>query len=256
MKSNPKEIIKKRNKLLLTAGICVTIPIIAIIILAIVIVNDNLKFGLNLGLLVLVLVIALLFRSKIYTYNNLAKIATLVLRQDKPISYIESIVTHPHKLLTQGFIQVANFERFSMYYRHSKNPSAITTKVFKIEICIIVKDSSLDFYDASIEEEIQKLENTFTRKDRPTKYIILGFKNYESVNEKILKELSEVVCYSVARFHYSQINAAFIRTEKKCYFLYSDSYNPSSYYKQGIDFIKHLCGKTSDLYISNPLERK
>src|SRR5690606_15617243 len=104
------------------------------------------------------------------------------------------------------------------------------------------KKESLDFYDKGLHDEIAKLEVSFPKKELPTKYIILGFKEFESSNDQVIKDIGEVVSYAQNRQTYTQVNVGLIRDSKKAYFLYSDHYYPTRYYQIAVDLIFSLIG--------------
>jgi hypothetical protein len=190
-------------------------------------------------------VVALVFRKLLFAYNNLAKIAKVIVNQSEPLTYKKSVVDNPNLLASNGFIKFVDTGDFMLYFRNSKNDVVKRRSfklIYKLEIGIIIRNQKFDFYNTLIDNEIKKLEETFTKVNRPTKYIIIGYKNYKSMNEEIQTEIGEIVSYSINRFHFSQINVGYIQDEKKAYFLYSNKYNPSIYFKQGVEFIKKITG--------------
>lgn len=211
--------------------------------------------SINIGLLFVTLVFVLLFRKTIFINNNAARIANLILKQSPPLPYSVNIVDNHHILSSFGFVKQVNTSDFVMYYKHTLLRTSAFKKVFQLEISYILKNEKIDFYEKDIDEEISKIERLFQKSEKPTKYIIIGYRNYETFNEEARKQLVEVVSYSLNRHSFAQINVGFVKKDMKAYFLYSDSYYPSMYYKEGVEFIKGIINKQKDLYVSDPLAK-
>ncbi|MFA6801373.1 MAG: hypothetical protein WCR19_04640 [Acholeplasmataceae bacterium] len=238
-----QEVIKKRNKLFFSFIAVVIIFLTAMILVAIYVDDYNDMTLINIIIVIALMVISLFFRNILFGYNNMARIAKVVLSQGNPIKFTYNIVENPDVLLNDGFSIHANNSSYSIYYKIVVDNSLKIKNIRLLYLVLILKKPQLDFYNKNLHEDIQKLESTFQKKSRPTKYIITAFKEVHNISDTTIKEIGEVVSYSQKRQSFNQINVGLYNEDHKAYFLYSEKYNPSYYYKLGIDFIKKIITK-------------
>jgi hypothetical protein len=105
-----------------------------------------------------------------------------------------------------------------------------------------LKKQSIDYYDQSLHNEISKLESTFVKREFPQKYMIIAFKEFDAINDQVIHDIGEIVSYRTNRHSYTQINVGLDKDSEKAYFLYSDIYYPTYYYKDTVDLIFELIG--------------
>jgi hypothetical protein len=237
---NSKEVIQKRNKIFTSFIVTILVIISAMIIVALTVKDYNNMTLINIILVIVLMIVSITYKNVLFGYNNMAKIARVVLTQAKPIPYKRNLMEFPSTLLKQGFQMHAKTYAYDIYYKIDIDQSLKVKSIKMMYLVLLLKDSTLDFYDKNLHDDIEKLESTFTRKTMPSKYIITAFKSYESIEKKDFTELSEVVSYQNKKHSYSQINVGLNQDDHKAYFLYSDSYNPTQYYKKGVDFIKKI----------------
>lgn len=237
---NSKEVIQKRNKIFISFIVTIVIIITAMIVVAITVNDYNNMTLINIILVVVLMIVSITYKNVLFGYNNMAKIARVVLTQAKPIPYKRNLMEFPSALLKEGFQMHAKTYDYDIYYKIDVDHSLKVKSIKMMYLVLILKDSALDYYDKNLHDDIEKLESTFTKKTLPSKFIITAFKSYESIDSNITKDLSEVVSYQNKKHSYSQINVGLNQDDHKAYFLYSESYNPTQYYKKGVDFIKHI----------------
>jgi len=218
----------------------VSILVLSIIFVSIFVKDDNIMTIINISLIFILLVTSLIYRKYIFAYNNMAKIAKLIIAQDEPVNYVKNIIDNEYKLTNDSFVLYSKTDVFSIYYRNAKLENYQFKKIYQIEIVVLIRKEDYDFYSKAIEAEINKLEASIPKKERPTKYIIIEFKGITKMDDNIKKEISEIVSYKVGKQYYCQINVGLHKINKKAYFLYSNSYYPSVYYKKGIELIQKL----------------
>ena len=166
----------------------------------------------------------------------------VVLNQAKPVYYSKNIVKYPSILLEKGYSLYTTNDTYSLYYLHSIDERIKVKHIWQISIILIIKKQMTDYYDQSLHNEISKLETTFQKKEFPQKYMILAFKEYEIIDDQAIHDIGEIVSYKTNRHAYVQINVGLTLDTKKAYFLYSDTYYPTYYYKDAVDLIFELIG--------------
>lgn len=232
------EVIKKRNKILIAYLVLLALMIIAMILIAIFVDDADMMNLINVSILILMLIVTALFRSPLLGYSNMAKIAKIVLNQSKPIKFKRNIVDDPNYLISQGFTLYGNTHAYQIYQRIDELPTLKIRKITILNLAVIIKDNGLDYYDKNLHDDIQKLESTFTRKNKPTRYIITAYKSLNGMSQQDIQAIGEVVNYNLKKYAYTQINVGLNKKDHKAYFLYSDQYVPGINYKNAIEFIK------------------
>lgn len=233
------EVIKKRNKILVAYLSILTLLIIAMIFIAIFVEDRDMMNLINVSILIIILIITSFFRSPLLGYSNMAKIAKIVLNQSKPIKYKRNIVEDSTYLLSQGFTIYENTHAYQIYQRIDELPTLKIRKITILNLVVIIKANSFDYYDKNLHDDIQKLESTFTRKNKPTRYIITAYKSLEGMSQQDIHAIGEVVNYNLKKYAYTQINIGLNKKDHKAYFLYSDQYVPGINYKNAIELIKN-----------------
>jgi len=235
-----KKVIKKYYFYLTLLIFIIAIFIGIFIIINIKVPNYNEASLYYLILMVFFIAILLYFRQLLYSYNNLARIAKVILNQDKPLRYKKNPIIHKDYFIKNNFDTFTNNENYIIYYKNEPNRVLKFKKINIITLILILKKNDLDFYDKTLHEDINKLEATFSKKEFPNKYVIAAFKEFNGINKEDLKSISEVVSYSRLKQTYVQINVGLNKADKLAYLLYSNSYYPSGYYKEAVDLIKDI----------------
>lgn len=239
---NAKQIIKKRNMVLIGFLLLTAVFVIAVILVFIKIKDYNMMTLINMVLIFTLTLISLLFRSTLYSYNNMVRIARVVLNQAKPVNYSKNIIQNSSPLTQMGYTLYTNNDLYSLYYLHSMDERIKVKKIWQLSIILILKKQSIDYYDQSLHNEISKLESTFVKREFPQKYMIIAFKEFDAINDQVIHDIGEIVSYRTNRHSYTQINVGLATDSKKAYFLYSDKYYPTYYYKDTVDLIFELIG--------------
>jgi hypothetical protein len=141
-----------------------------------------------------------------------------------------------------GYALYTNNDLYSLYYLHSIDERIKVKRIWQLSIILILKKQSIDYYDQSLHNEISKLESTFVKREFPQKYMIIAFKEFDAINDQVIHDIGEIVSYRTNRHSYTQINVGLDKDSEKAYFLYSDIYYPTYYYKDTVDLIFELIG--------------
>lgn len=239
---NSNQVIKKRNFILISFVLVTAIFITAITLVFVKVKDYNIMTLVNIVLVFTLSLISLAFRSTLYSYNNMVRIANLVLKQAKPVNYTQNIILDQSLISPKEYTVFTKNDNYVIYYKHELDETIRVKKIWRLYIIMILKKESLDFYDKGLHDEIAKLEVSFPKKELPTKYIIIGFKEFGTSNDQVIKDIGEVVSYAQNRQTYTQVNVGLIRDSHKAYFLYSDHYYPTRYYQIAVDLIFNLIG--------------
>lgn len=239
---NAKQIIRKRNIVLVGFLLLTAVFVVAITLVFIRVKDYNMMTLINIVLVFTLTLISLLFRSTLYGYNNMVRIARVVLNQAKPVSYSKNIAKYTAPLIDKGYTLYTTNETYSLYYLHTVDERIKVKKIWQVSIILILKKQDTDFYDKNLHNEIAKLESTFQKREFPQKYMIIAFKEFDTMDDKAIHDIGEVVSYRTNRHSYTQINVGMAQDSKKAYFLYSNTYYPTYYYKDAVDLIFELIG--------------
>ncbi|MDD3123444.1 MAG: hypothetical protein PHC62_08045 [Candidatus Izemoplasmatales bacterium] len=149
-------------------------------------------------------------------------------------TWIESLLKH-------GYTNYLNKSDFAIYYKITKSLSKRTfIKTNVIEIICIVRNNKLDFYANEIEKEFKNLWMKFEKDNRLNKQVIIQFKKYDSYTEVIKADLDRIISYKEGDNYLVNINCGYFTENKSIYYLHSDRYYPSVYYKKAVDTIKEI----------------
>lgn len=240
---NAEKVIRKRNLILVLFFIILAMIVTGLILINVKITDENNKSLYLLILMIFALAIALYFRSVLYGYNNMVRIGRLVQNQSKPLPFEKDVTAHPEIFYQKDFKLHSNTNDYTVLYKHVVDNSIKIKKFNKLYIVLLIKNPRLDFYNKLMHEDIEKLENTFTKKMFPNKYIITAYKTVNEVDKQLISEIGEVVCYNNNRQHYVQINVGLSKKDNLAYFLYSDTFKPNLFYDEAVQSIKSVIKK-------------
>lgn len=196
--------------------------------------KGEIQTTLNIILLTLFIVFAILYKNVIIGYRNMSQIAKINLYQSKPLDLGIEIDNLKKRLINRNLTVYSSNDKYEIYYESMKS------KNIPLEIIILINDNAIDYYDKTIHDEINKLEDEISKKHKYREMIILAFKKYNVMSKEDLNNIGEVVCYSISKKKYVQINVGLSAKDKKAFFLYSDKYYPNHTYKKSVDKIKEI----------------
>lgn len=228
----PKRVIRRRNAYLISYLVLVAVFFTSVALIFIYIQDENISTLVALLLMIVLAILSGYFKNTITSYNNLSRIAKLIIKQADPIPYSRDPFEIP--FVTRDFDKIHTNDRFTLYAVGPKEKDKNNTP---LQIIILLyKD--IDFYDKEIDEEIEKLEKTF--KKQPRRYQIIAFKKYSKIGDKEIKALGEVVSYTVYRRMFAQINIGINTENQRAYFLHSNEYSPNRNYLETVEWIKSI----------------
>lgn len=229
-----KEVIKKYRKSLLFFYIIVALFVAAMIIVLNVTEGEK-QTVINILLLVGLLLFVILYKNIILGYKNMSEVARLNLNQGNPIEMGISFDKIQKKLINNEYVEFSSNHLYDLYYQIGKKP-----KNKELTIVATTVEERLDFYDKNLHDEITKIEDSLSKKNRYYEMIIIVFKKYENVNKENAVQIGEIVNYGFGKKKYVQINVGYSIANNKAYFLYSDLYYPNRTYKKAVEEIKQL----------------
>ena len=144
-------------------------------------------------------------------------------------------------LVNNDYIKFTEADNHFLYYRAKKDHIKKMLRGYILEIVIYINQDEPEFYLESIDEEIQKLQEMFRKeKKKVEKLLITQFKYVDDLDENVKQQIREIVFMRSQSGIISTINVGLHLDSNKAVLLYSDTYNPSLYYKYHIELIKKL----------------
>ncbi len=205
-------------------------------------VKESITYAVIFTLLITEMLLLLNFKSKISFFDLRHRYSLLL---NSRVGLEQTSCQFDNKwmdsLKSDGFSNYVNNADFAIYYRIGKS---LTSRYFVkrglLEIITVFRNPELDFYGETIEKEYKNLWMKYEKEHKINKQVIIQFKKYESFNENIKEELNKIICYRLGDNHLVHINCGFIPNSKSIYYLHSDKYYPSAYYKKAVETIKSI----------------
>ena len=174
-------------------------------------------------LLVTLFVIAF-FRAKLDSIINASYLIRIRENAGEPLP-IKRIKTREFLntyLISNDYIKFVDQTDHFLYYRTKKDHIKKMLRGYILEVVVFINQDEPEFYLVSIDEEVQKLQEMFRKEKKKV--------------EKLLITQVKFIETGII----STINVGLHLDSNKAVLLYSDTYNPSLYYKYHIDEIKKM----------------
>lgn len=231
--------VQQKSKLLLILLIVLSLITVTLGVTALINIQTTIS-----TILVVIMVILLLIIWKlrgVYQINNMEhKYAILQNKKEASIKIGKEIVsakwieTIIHKYDYQTHIK---HENYHLLYRFEKEKGR--KKAETLFIVVWIKDQSISFESINLAKDIASLEKNIYKTKKYKHRIILQFKNGRA-SGKELKEADKVFYFQQNRINFVLINCLFDQKNKSLYFLHSNQFYPTTYYKYGVDEIKKI----------------
>lgn len=206
--------------------------------------NVDMTLVTTIGLILVILNIVFLFyaKSKISFYDMKYKYFLLLSKSVAPYKVKEifsnQFIDKLKKLDYQTFVNNDNFH--VLYKITPTNNSGVLFKTSILNIVTLFKKVNLSYYDDNLENEYQKLYQTYQKKEKVNKQVIIQIKKYESFNEEIKNEIDAIISYKEKDNYLININCGYFSDKNTIYFLHSNDFYPNKYYKYGVENLKQL----------------
>lgn len=178
-------------------------------------------------------VLVFFFKTKLDTLNLRQKYLKLKESKAKPIKVNKDFLEKlPLNLDKHNFKLQSSTLDFNLYLKQNEPNRGL-------EIVFTLKNPDLDFLNPLLDTEIKKAVTKFGQK-RISYLTCLVFKACEAHTKDAELKADNVVFLKNKGFNFTSINITYFQNEQTLYFLHSDKYFPSVYFKQASEFILTL----------------
>lgn len=236
------QLFKKRN-IYLAIFISLTILFFAAIVLVAIFVKDyQLMTLINILISVVLILVLIKFRESLYSLNTLCRIAKLETSQGPILTYKHNPFDRISYLIDDGYKVTVKNQRYTILYKVSLEKD-LHRKHKTFSVVIFIEDNTMDFYDKFIHDDIAGIEETLIKeKLNPKFYQIIAYRLMDQVSKEVIDQIAEVVNYRIKANTYTQVNVGVDVANKKAYFLYSNTYSPSTNYSDVVKNIHNMIG--------------
>lgn len=203
----------------------------------------DLKLSLLLLSLIMMLVVLFWFKPRLFFYDQQYGFLKMKSLQGKPLATSHDLssqqwVAHLRK---KNFTIFASNEAYAVFHRFTRDATNFLTKRPMLEIIAVIYKDDMPYHDKEISKIINLIEDDYLRrKVKFTNYTILQIKYGEVITKEIENEADQVVFDNQAGRHITVVNGYYMTKQKEVYFLYSDFYTPTAFYRHGIDLMKEI----------------
>lgn len=233
---------KERQKLLIKFLSSTAISLALIIIIGFSHLIVTTKMSVMLLILLGLIIYLWPIRPKMFFYHQ--QIAYLMMKESQ-ISQRQvklSFLSQPfvRKIEKMTFKLTQDYGEFLLYYRLTKDRSEFKHNRGTLEICVLIKNESTSFADSEIVRAINQLEDSLKKQKKRFKdYIILQFRENDTITNELIHETDQVVFDKQLKRHITKINVLQLK-DLSVYYLASDRFSPTLHYAYAVDLIKQI----------------
>jgi hypothetical protein len=205
--------------------------------------DSNLQFLVFLLLIILLMVVSVFFKSYLDRIQNVSYIMRIMRNASGPIelNHMKEIPIFEAYARQKGFILYSHGETFKVFYKAEKDHINRLRRRYILEVLVVLNPSEPIFFSEKADNEINKLNQELLKKKmKVSRMLVSQIKPIDELTESTKQALKEIVFYRSKREIISVINVALDKHSNKAIMLYSDTYNPSLYYKHHVDQLKSL----------------
>jgi len=234
-----------RNKFLLTLGMLVLIilGIVGIsIAVGILVPDDNIKVIILFIIGIGSIAIALVFKKRFDEVLNWSYSMRILNDPGEPLPIVNltSVERLSTTLESDEFLFFRKAQEYSMFYRIKKDKVKKILSKNILEIVIMVTNRENSFYVDAVNDDINRLQDSLTKKQRANILLVTQFKEVPILTNGLKEAIKEIIFIRTRYGVISTINVALDKSSKKAVMLYGNTYSPSLYYKEHLEFIKKI----------------
>jgi len=215
-----------------------------------------LEIGINNDLIVTIyILIGIGFLIFVIWYRQRYNYYIMQLEYFKMLNDQQGPITIPRPIFTQsfidafkkdGFIEGLSETAFVLYYRFSKKVEGIVNSGQVLEVIVLAKNESVDFYSETIDKAIQNLYLKYKDEKKVKKQIVLQFKKYTKFDEDAKFEADKIINFKAANNYLVHITVAHIPKLNQIYYLRPKKRYPNKFYYYASTQIRKYCGLSED----------
>lgn len=153
-----------------------------------------------------------------------------------PIKHSPTSTVFYKKLAKSDFRPFYTTDGFTIFMRYVKNRKKPVTRRPMLMVYVIIHQDQVDYQDQHIVSQINRLEDSlYAQKKRITNYTIYIVKSGLTLSGEERKKCDHVTFSKTRLRSIVNINAFYEVKTKSLYFLYSNHFHPSAYYKFAVE---------------------
>lgn len=183
------------------------------------------------------------FRPRLMYYKEDLMFERLKGKQSPKISTSISPLSESFfvSLVNQEFKVNHKDERFTILTKYIKDKKQYHTKRPMLMVYVAIHDPKLDYQNSLIIQYINAIEDQlYKNKQRIMNYTVFVSKEGSQMTGEDKEDCNNVSFSRIGKRSIVTINLFYETKNQSCYFLYSNDYWPTSYYKFAVEFIKDL----------------
>lgn len=204
--------------------------------------NDPLFYLVVFASLFLLIFITQYYKSLIDSITNESYLIRIKANAANPIPMvrIKDLKSFKNYLVKEEFIMHSDDEEHFLFYRVRKDHIKQILKGYILEIVVYVSPTSDEFYLASVDDEIDKIQKISEKaKQRLDVMLVTQIKDVGDLNKNEKSKISEIVFLKTSLAGViSTINVGLHKNSGLAVMLYSTNYSPSLYYQYHVEQIK------------------
>lgn len=201
--------------------------------------NENTRFFITFAIIIVVIAISIYSKTYFESLMNLFYIIKIRHCQASPLKIkIKHIEELEPVLVKLGFKQYRREPHYIMFSRMSKDKNRQIFKLQVLEVVVLILNGD-EFYLNDVDGYID-FHMKENRKIKVDKLLITQIKVIDQLDEETKDKVKEIVFIRTQRGIISTINMGLLMSEGLAIGLFSESYNPSIYYKAHIETIKNI----------------
>lgn len=204
--------------------------------------NDSIFYVVVFASLFLLIFITQYYKSLIDSITNESYLIRIKDNAEKPISMVRTkdLKAFKNYLINEEFIMHSDDEEHFLFYRVRKDHIKQILKGYILEIIVYVSPSSDEYYLASVDDEIDKIQKISEKaSQRLDVMLITQIKAVGDLSKNEKSKIAEIVFLKTSLAGViSTINVGLHHNSGLAVMLYSTKYSPSLYYKYHVEQIK------------------
>jgi hypothetical protein len=214
------------------------------------------ELGVNSDLIVTIYIpIVIAFLIYVIWYRQRYSYYIMQLEYFRMLNDAQGPMTVPRPIFTQsfidtfkkdGFIEGLTEASFVLYYRFSKKVEGIVNSGQVLEVIVLAKHETVDFYSQDIDKAVQNLYLKYKDEKKVRKQIVLQFKKYTNFDEDAKFETDKIINFKAANNYLVHITVAYIPKQNQIYYLRPIKRYPNKFYYYASTQINKYCGLSED----------
>jgi len=193
------------------------------------------------GVLFCGLLAALWFHPRLFYYAQMYGFARLRAEAAPAIATSRDLTSPDYVafLKSKGFSVFVDTRDFTLLHRTAKDPTNLLRRATMLDIIVLIRSSRTGYDDPGIAAAINKLENDYVaKKTRLQNYAIIEVKAGGAIDAATKEAVDQVTFEKQGKNGIANLNVHYDADGRSAYFLHSDTYAPSAFFRYAVDMFK------------------